>query len=293
VGLSDKRWFRLRGIVRRNWRMLVVVAVLWLVWAVTALALYPLPDDLLPALLLLALFLFALVAGGLLWLRRELRRERQREQDQLLRYAWLQATIRPTRPLPPLRGGMARPELLLLLWQEIHRRRPRQLLEMGSGLSTVVMAMAMGGSGRLTALEDDVGHAVRTRRMLADHGLQSDVRVVDASLKKYEIAGEQMAWYDLAGLDALAGIDLLFVDGPAGYLRSQSRYPALPLLCERLAADAIIFVDDVDRPQEKHMLERWLQDYPQLSLAPGEGGGECAVLQWRRAGHQTGGTLEH
>lgn len=281
MGLSDRRRFRLRGLLRRHWRLLTVLAALWLVWTAAALALYPLAHGMFLALLLLALCLSALVAFGLLWLRREIRRDRQREQDQLLRYAWLQATLRPARPLPPWRGGMARPELLYHLWQEIRRRRPRQALELGSGLSTLVMAMAMAGEGRLTSLEDDAGHASRTRRMLAEHGLQAGVNVVHAPLTRHETGGERLAWYDLAGLDDLRDIDLLFVDGPAGYLRAQSRWPALPLLCGRLAAEALIVVDDMDRPQEQRMLERWLQVYPQLSrLSDGQPEG-YALLRWR------------
>ena len=175
MGLSDKRWFRLRGRVRRHWRLLTLVAALWLVQAMAALALYPLSHGMLLALLLLSLFLFTFVAAALVWLRREIRRERQREQDELLRYAWLQATLRPARPLPPWRGGMARPELLYHLWREIRRRRPRQVLELGSGLSTLVMAMALDGAGRLTALEDDAGHAARTRQMLNERGLRAGV----------------------------------------------------------------------------------------------------------------------
>ena len=66
-----------------------------------------------------------------------------------------------------------------------------------------------------------------------------------------------MQWYDdavvAAGLDAaLQGdlIDLLLVDGPPAYAvgHGLARYPALPVLRDRLAPGATVVLDDVERP---------------------------------------------
>ena len=73
-------------------------------------------------------------------------------------------------------------------------------------------------------------------------------------------------WYDeaavAAGLDTAFGgepIDLLIVDGPPAFAvgHGTSRYPALPVLHERLAPGATVVLDDIERPGEQVVLERW------------------------------------
>ncbi|MCW3064342.1 MAG: Methyltransferase domain, partial [Solirubrobacterales bacterium] len=57
-------------------------------------------------------------------------------------------------------------------------------------------------------------------------------------------------------------IDLLLVDGPPAFEPeiALSRYPALPVLAERLAPDATVVLDDIDRPGELAILETWERD---------------------------------
>jgi hypothetical protein len=68
----------------------------------------------------------------------------------------------------------------------------------------------------------------------------------------------------------------LLVDGPpAGEPGSErSRYPAVPALADRLAAGALIVLDDIDRPGEQWVLEAWQREAelrferrPELRLA--------------------------
>ena len=60
---------------------------------------------------------------------------------------------------------------------------------------------------------------------------------------------------------------MLLVDGPVGALGPQARYPALPLLRERLLPGAVVLLDDADRPEEQEVLARWQADWPELSSA--------------------------
>ena len=71
--------------------------------------------------------------------------------------------------------------------------------------------------------------------------------------------------YD-AGLDAAIGsdvIDLLVVDGPPAFAVgfAHARYPALPVLRDRLAPGATVVLDDVERPGEQEVLRRWEGEY--------------------------------
>ena len=43
---------------------------------------------------------------------------------------------------------------------------------------------------------------------------------------------------------------------------THSRYPALPALADRLAADALVFLDDADREPEREIVARWAEEVP-------------------------------
>ena len=90
--------------------------------------------------------------------------------------------------------------------------------------------------------------------------------VVDAPLADVSVGAATWSWYGLAaGVPGV--IDALFVDGPPGDTGSLARYPALPLLRERLAPGATIFVDDGDRPDEREMVRRWQAEVDGLQAA--------------------------
>jgi predicted O-methyltransferase YrrM len=139
-----------------------------------------------------------------------------------------------------------------------------QVVECGSGLSTVTIARALRarGRGHVHALEHSPDWAATTREALGNDAFAT---VVDASLVD--------GWYDRCALDRLpaGGVDLLLVDGPpagrAGL--EESRYPALPALAGRLGPGAAIVLDDADRAGERRVLERWRAEFPlELGSAP-------------------------
>ena len=211
----------------------------------------------------------------LLFLRRESWRHRQhdlarlqRNNDELQHLIWLSSRISPRRPLPLRTGWEARPGALNAAWELIRSERPARVLELGSGLSSLVMAYALeaNGAGQLQALEDHEESATATRLLLTEHQLQHCAQVLDAPLSPLELNGTRCRWYSLSQLSSDSPVDLLFVDGPAGDLAPMVRFPALPLLRDYLAEGAIILVDDTDREQERQMIERWLGDYPGLQL---------------------------
>ncbi len=69
----------------------------------------------------------------------------------------------------------------------------------------------------------------------------------------------------LANGGDIRGIDLLVVDGPPSRPGQMTRWPALPVLHDRLSKGAAIFVDDGDRRAERAMVESWMRQFPELS----------------------------
>ena len=117
----------------------------------------------------------------------------------------------------------------------------------------------------LCSLEHGPGHAAMIRAQLAAEGLEQEARVIEAALCPDPVAQPGCRWYDRAALASLPrrGVDLLLVDGPPaspGTTFDRSRYPALPLLADRLATGASMILDDAERPGEAWVLERWQRE---------------------------------
>jgi predicted O-methyltransferase YrrM len=132
-------------------------------------------------------------------------------------------------------------------------------------VSTIVLARALRGrGGRVHSLEHDSGWARFVGSWLAREGLEEVATVIEAPLAPHPLALDGLAWYGQAALRLLPDgeIDLLLVDGPpAGDPGlGRSRYPALPALADRLADDAIVVLDDVDRPGEARVLAAWEEE---------------------------------
>ncbi len=176
----------------------------------------------------------------------------------------LRDALRLEHPLPPTRGWAASPDLLLLIVRHIEATKPRLVVELGSGVSTIVIAASLrrSGSGRSVSLEHDPDHAARTRTELDRQGLSSLADVVHAPLRDLSVGEGTWRWYG-APRDAIPQcIDLVFVDGPPGTTGPLARYPALPVLFDRLAPGASIILDDGARPDEREIVARWQSEYP-------------------------------
>jgi protein-L-isoaspartate O-methyltransferase len=142
------------------------------------------------------------------------------------------------RTMPELGDWAISPSTLVWVLDRLSDSSVRTILELGSGSSTIWFATALdkrGGEGRVVALESSTDYAERTRTELAKHRLQDRAQVLHAPLVDTAVPGrESQPWFDISVLPDLPPIDLLFVDGPVGSIAHQARYPAYPLLADRL-----------------------------------------------------------
>jgi predicted O-methyltransferase YrrM len=169
------------------------------------------------------------------------------------------------RSLPSTRGWAASPDFLRALAAHVLRTRPQIVVECGSGVSTVVLALALNGSGHLYSLEHLSQYAEETRAELARHGVAERATVLEAPLRECVLPSGTWGWYTADGLPK-ERFDMLVVDGPPGSTGPLARYPAGPLLFGRLAEHGVIFVDDVGRADERAAVDRWLAEDPTLVL---------------------------
>lgn len=187
-------------------------------------------------------------------------------------------------PLPTVGGWALQPSTLLRLVRLVELAQPSLVVECGSGSSTVWLAYALrrlGGPRRVVSLEHDAEFAEQTRRTVAEHGLSDFVDVRTAPLGEVDLSGETMTWYDTAAIADLHDIDLLLVDGPPKATGPLARYPAIPLLGERLSADAHVLMDDAHRPSERESVDRWLAELPGLRQLP-DVGDRSSLLAYRK-----------
>ncbi len=169
------------------------------------------------------------------------------------------------RPMPPTRGWASSPDLLLLLATLVEREEPGLVVECGSGTSTLWLAMLLRRfeiKGRVVSLEHQQSFVESAWATVLRHDLAEYVEVRYAPLEPVEIDGTTYQWYSRQAWGELDGIKLLFVDGPPGELGPHARFPAFPLLVDKLSPDAVVVLDDLIRPDEQEVLQRWLAARP-------------------------------
>lgn len=168
----------------------------------------------------------------------------------------------------PATGGWAMSATgLLLVTDLILAKRPRLILELGSGSSTVwVGNFAKQYGGRVVSIEHDVGYAASTRQLLEDHDLVDSVDLRLSPLKEQTVGERNVMWYDPSFIRDLADVDMLIIDGPPKATGQYARFPALPLLIDTLSTTSMIVVDDYQREQERTIVREWLALYPDLTV---------------------------
>lgn len=149
--------------------------------------------------------------------------------------------------------------------EEIRRREPKRILELGSGVSTACMARYMlelhGSNGPyVCSVDQDKDHVLLTRALLEKLGLDGVARVEWAPLVEQAIEEEIVASYELEGSEAgdmLQGLnaDMLLIDGPAGepFVRRPTLWAARPFL----SSQATFLLDDALREFELQIAEEW------------------------------------
>jgi predicted O-methyltransferase YrrM len=195
-------------------------------------------------------------------------KDQTREVEALLQ---LYAKVDPRQPMPPSGRWALNPQSLLNLFTLVRRQRPRVVVELGSGTSTVWIGYALAAAAestrpaQLISLDHDESFAEQSQasaRLHAEAIAPTEVRF--APLKTVHLGDEDYRWYDPAALADVRDIDLLIVDGPPGGTGPLARYPALPLLADRLTDGAVIVLDDATRDDEKKIIDRWLE-LPEIS----------------------------
>jgi predicted O-methyltransferase YrrM len=157
--------------------------------------------------------------------------------------------LKLSAPLPPSRGWAASPDFLLTLAHVTNKVKPRLTVELGSGISTLVLAKS--GAKKIISLDHSIEFGAQTREMLFSHG----VRGVDIRIHELETYPRGYNWYAKSTFKGIAKIDLLVIDGPPSSTNPDARYPAFEHLIPLLSPRATVILDDVYRDEERKLAD--------------------------------------
>ena len=175
----------------------------------------------------------------------------------------LYAIFKFNTPLPSTRKMAASPDFLKLVVEIILTEKPKLVVELGSGISTILAGKALekNGDGKLISIDNDDKYAKLTRKKIALEKLNDSAKVVTAELKIQIINGQNYMWYDPFFVKEInENIDLLIVDGPPRIINKNARFPAIPLLKQYYTEDTVILLDDGRRKDEQNTVELWLKE---------------------------------
>ena len=169
--------------------------------------------------------------------------------------------------LQPTRGWAASPDFLNLIFDTISRDKPHIVVELGSGVSTIVVASALkyNGHGRLLTVDHDEHFLQKTNSDIDRLNLGKFASSHFAPLVPCSIQGKVWQWYDLSENEIPDTIDILIVDGPPEPITGEEgRYPALEKLYGAVADGGSIILDDTNRAGEKRFIHRFCKRFPEI-----------------------------
>lgn len=170
-------------------------------------------------------------------------------------------------PLPKMRGWPISPDFAELIMKEILIKKPKYVVEFGSGVSTLIIgyALAKNNKGILTSFEHDMYYGNKTLETIKLHKLEKYVNLVHAPIKELRSHKKVHKWYTVKTEDILHKIDMLIVDGPPANTDDEARYPALPYLIKQMSPTSIVIMDDAIREDEQNICKQWVEMYPEYS----------------------------
>jgi len=151
-------------------------------------------------------------------------------------------------------GWSAESEYLRHMVKLVDSLGRQEVLECGSGLSTLLLAAAAARhGGRVTSLEHVSDWAERVRNELKRYGLSRTAVPLVAPLRTYG----PYTWYDATSV--VGPFAAVVCDGPPSTTPG-GRYGLLPVMGPRLAPGCRILLDDAARLEEQEILRRWRRE---------------------------------
>jgi predicted O-methyltransferase YrrM len=165
------------------------------------------------------------------------------------------------KTLPALSSFSLAPDAGLLILKQILQSKPATIVELGSGISTMLISRLIEQEGlttKLISIESDNDCMIECQQELIFQGTSKHVTFIYAPLTNNDVDGTNMLWYNSSVIPE-GEIDMLIIDGPPERKGTSARYPAIPVLQKQLSHQAIIIADDCGRKDVKDAVEKWMK----------------------------------
>lgn len=144
--------------------------------------------------------------------------------------------------------------LLRHICRTLQRRSGADILECGSGASTILMGiLAERYNCRVVSLEHGAGWALYVQALLDRFGL-ARAQVFHAPLRPH--GGGEYLWYTWPAKLSERTFSVVVCDGPPRRTPG-GRFGLLPVVDSSLADNCLIILDDTHRRCERQTIERW------------------------------------
>lgn len=167
----------------------------------------------------------------------------------------------------PFSAWAISPSTIQHLLNDILLNKRESIVEFGSGVSTLFIAKLLKiqkVNASFFSFESDLNWVIELNRQLELYELHNHVQIVYAPLiplKKDYLYRSQQSWYDIEKIEEAlkehAKIDLILVDGPFGGSTPYARYSAIPFLLSKIHNDFAVFIDDINRKEEREIALEW------------------------------------
>jgi predicted O-methyltransferase YrrM len=199
---------------------------------------------------------------------------------QIESYMRLQNYVADDIVLPDMHGWPISPDLGMQLVQMIETGNYDAVVEFGSGVSTLLMALALKKQAKksiampakLIAFEHLAAYFEQTKKLLSASGLNANVTLIHAKLISIKGLNQtNFDYYDC--LEALKQFKkelkipnpkiMVFVDGPPGATGPHARYPAMQSIEQVFEGSAYVdyLMDDYMRKEECEIVSMWEQHF--------------------------------
>jgi hypothetical protein len=167
----------------------------------------------------------------------------------------------------PWTSSSLRPSALVKILNDIIVNRKTNIIEFGSGISTVYIANIISKidvKNEITfySIDHNQDWINILKGILKRLNLNDKVKFICAPLDKSGLSLKNLDWYSEKILDEQQfhnAFDLILIDGPLAYTKELelSRYPAVPYLHHKklISSNVSIYLDDINRRGEEKIVE--------------------------------------
>lgn len=172
-------------------------------------------------------------------------------------------------PYIPFSGGSLRPSSLNHIVNDIVINNRSNIIEFGSGISTIVIARLIKKNNLdaiLVSVEHDLDWGNQLSKLLNNENLQDVVKLCHAPLSECALSLDNNLWFNSKSLNAYIKdkkFDMVIVDGPPAWMKEKkrSRYPAFPFMIDNLHENYSVYLDDAMREGEQAILKLWEEKF--------------------------------